>query len=103
LWGPYLKPEQTLYGLSPPKLALERNEPETFGGANSKIPSQPLGQLQGSVWISGLRWNGMEWNDISLFGFFKNGWNGMEHDGINTIPFHPLLLFFFPSNLGGMG
>jgi len=43
---PRLKPEQTLYGLSPPKLALEGIKPETFGGANSKIPSQPLGQPQ---------------------------------------------------------
>jgi len=41
LRGPRLKPEQPLYGLSPPKLALEGIEPETFGGANSKIPSQP--------------------------------------------------------------
>jgi len=46
LRGPRLKPEQTLYGLSPPKLAPEGIEPETFGGANSKIPSQPLGQPQ---------------------------------------------------------
>jgi len=27
-------------------LALEGIEPETFGGANFKIPSQPLGQPQ---------------------------------------------------------
>jgi len=46
LRGARLKPEQALYGLSPPKLALEGIEPETFGGANSKIPSQPLGQPQ---------------------------------------------------------
>jgi hypothetical protein len=48
-----------------------------------------------------MKWNGMEWNDIPLFGFLKNEWNGMEHGGIYTIPFHPLLLFFFPSKLGG--
>jgi len=41
LRGPRLKPEQALYGLSPPKLTSEGIEPETFGGANSKIPSQP--------------------------------------------------------------
>jgi len=46
LQGPCLKPEQALYGLSPPKLTPEGIEPETFGGANSKIPSQPLGQPQ---------------------------------------------------------
>jgi len=53
LWGPRLKPElQALYGLSPPKLAPGGIEPETFGGANSKIPSQPLGQPQmGSNYI----------------------------------------------------
>ena len=44
LAGPHLKPEQALYGLSLPKLAPEGIEPETFGGTNSKIPSQPLGQ-----------------------------------------------------------
>jgi len=46
LRGPRLKSEQALYGLSPPKLAPEGIKPETFGGANSKIPSQPLGQSQ---------------------------------------------------------
>jgi len=45
LWGSRLKPKQALYGLSPPKLAPERIKPETFGGANSKIPNQPLHQL----------------------------------------------------------
>jgi len=45
LRGARLKPEQALYGLSPPKLAPEGIEPETFGGANSKIPSQPLGLI----------------------------------------------------------
>jgi len=50
LRGARLKPEQALYGLSPPKLAPEGIEPETFGRANSKMPSQPLGQLQmGSI------------------------------------------------------
>jgi len=44
--GSCLKPEQALYGLSPPKLAQEGIEPETFGGANSKISSQPVGQPQ---------------------------------------------------------
>jgi len=46
LRGPHLKPEQALYGLNPPKLAPEGIKPETFGGANSNIPSQPLGQPQ---------------------------------------------------------
>ncbi|AET05100.1 hypothetical protein MTR_8g101500 [Medicago truncatula] len=46
LRGPRFKTEQALYGLSPPKLALEGIESETSGGANSKIPSQPLGQPQ---------------------------------------------------------
>jgi len=46
LWGSPLKPGQALYGLSPPKLAPERIEPETFGGANFKIPNEPLGQPQ---------------------------------------------------------
>jgi len=45
LWGPRLK-------LSPPKLALEIIKPETFGGANSKIPSQSLGQPQMSLYIN---------------------------------------------------
>ena len=43
---PHLKPEQAMYGLSPPKLAPEGIEPKTFGGENSKIPSLPLGQPQ---------------------------------------------------------
>jgi len=42
MWEPRLKPEQAMYGLSPPKLAPEGIEPETIGGANSKIPNQPL-------------------------------------------------------------
>jgi len=46
LWGACLKLEQALYGLSPQKLAPEEIEPETFGGANSKISSQPLRQPQ---------------------------------------------------------
>jgi len=46
LRGPLLKPEKALNELSPPKLELEGIKPETFGGANSKIPSQPLGQPQ---------------------------------------------------------
>jgi len=54
LQGPCLKPEQALYGLSPPKLAPEGIEPETFGGANSKIPSQPLGQPQLSFFAPNL-------------------------------------------------
>jgi len=41
-----LKPEQALYGFSPPKLTPKGIEPETFGEANSKIPDQPLGQPQ---------------------------------------------------------
>jgi len=44
--GARLKTEQALYELNPPKLASEGIEPKTFGGANSKIPSQPLGQPQ---------------------------------------------------------
>jgi len=44
--GPRLKPEQALYVLIPPKLTPLGIEPETFGGANSKISSQPLGQPQ---------------------------------------------------------
>jgi len=43
---PRLKPEQALYELSPLKLALEGIEPETSGGANSKIPNQPVSQPQ---------------------------------------------------------
>ncbi|AES93883.1 hypothetical protein MTR_5g008580 [Medicago truncatula] len=39
-------PIQALYGLNPPKLVSEGIEPETSGGANSKISSQPLGQPQ---------------------------------------------------------
>jgi len=46
LRGSRLKLEQALYRLSPPKLTPEGIEPETFGGAYSKIPSQPLGQPQ---------------------------------------------------------
>jgi len=46
LWGPRLKVDQALYGVNPPKLAPEEIELETFGGANSKIPSQPLHQPQ---------------------------------------------------------
>jgi len=47
--GARLKPEQALYGLRSPKLAPEGIEPETFGGANSKITSQPLSQPQMSL------------------------------------------------------
>jgi len=46
LRGSRLKPEQAFYGLSPPKFAPEVIEPETFGGTNFKILSQPLGQPQ---------------------------------------------------------
>jgi len=46
LRGPRLKSEQASYGLSPSKLAPEEIEPQAFGGVNSKIPSQPLGQTQ---------------------------------------------------------
>jgi hypothetical protein len=53
--------------------------------------------------LDGMEWNGMVWNVIPLFGYFKNEWNGMVYDGIHSIPFHPLLSFFFPSNLGGIG
>jgi len=42
LAGARLKPEQVIYGLSPLKLAPEGIEPKTFGGANSKIPNQPI-------------------------------------------------------------
>jgi len=44
--GARLKPEQAMYGLSPPKLAPEEIKLETFGAANSKIPNQPLSQPQ---------------------------------------------------------
>jgi hypothetical protein len=37
-----------------------------------------------------------------LFGYYKNEWNRMEHDGIYSILFHCLLSFCFPSNLGEM-
>jgi len=43
LAGPRLKPEQALYGFSPSKWAPEGIESEIFGGANTKILSQPLG------------------------------------------------------------
>jgi len=58
---------------------------------------------QGFVWIDGIGWNGIVWNVIPLFGYFKNEWNGVVYDGIHSIPFHSLLSFFFPSNLGGIG
>jgi len=51
LSGGRLKPEQALYGLSPPKLAPEEIETEIFGEASSKIPSQPLDQPQMSYLI----------------------------------------------------
>jgi len=59
LCGPCL----ALYGLSPPKLTPEGIELETFGGANSKIPSQPLGQLQ-----MGLKKNKKLIKEEKLFG-----------------------------------
>jgi len=46
LVGVPFKAEQVLYRLSPPKLTPEGIEAETFRGANSKIPSQPIGQPQ---------------------------------------------------------
>lgn len=34
-------------------------------------------------------------SEIPLFGFVNNGWNGMERDGIHSIPFHPISHFLF--------
>lgn len=52
------------------------------------------------VWIGAMRQNGMEWNEvvpneIQLFGFVNNEWNGMEHDGIHYIKFS---ICFVPNN-----
>jgi len=44
----------------------------------------------------------MIFNQIPLFGFLKSEWSVMEYDGIHSIPFHHLLLFFIPPNLGGV-
>jgi hypothetical protein len=49
-----------------------------------------------------IEWNGVVNNYILLFGFVKNEWSGMEHNGTYSISYHPILLFFFPSNLGCM-
>jgi len=46
LVGPHLKSKQSFVWTCQSKLAPEEIEPETFRGANSKIPSQPLGQPQ---------------------------------------------------------
>lgn len=32
-----------------------------------------------------MKWSGVVTNEIPLFGFANNGWNGMEHDGIHSI------------------
>ncbi|AES61154.1 hypothetical protein MTR_1g079480 [Medicago truncatula] len=51
---------------------------------------------------NGMEWYGMVRGYVPLFRFLKIGWNGMEHDGIHSIPYHHLSLFFIPPNLGGM-
>jgi len=49
-----------------------------------------------------MEWSGMVNNKIPLFGFVKNEWSGMEHNGTHSIPFHQILQFFFSPNLGCM-
>jgi hypothetical protein len=56
----------------------------------------------GLMVCDGMEWYGMEWYCFPLFGFIKKERNGMELDGIDSILFHHLLLFCFPSNLEGM-
>jgi hypothetical protein len=49
-----------------------------------------------------MEWNGVVNKWIPLFGFAKNEWNGMEHNGTHSIQYHPFLQFFIPPNLGCM-
>jgi len=46
LAGARSKPKQSSVWTCPSKLAPEEIEPDTFRGAHSKIPNQPLGQPQ---------------------------------------------------------
>jgi len=50
----------------------------------------------------GMEWNGVEYSQVPLFGFVKNGCNGMECDGIHSIQYHSFLQFFIPPKLGCM-
>jgi hypothetical protein len=56
----------------------------------------------GLVVKDGMKWSAVVTNQIPLFGFVKNKWSGMEPNGTHSIPFHPILLFSFPPNLGCM-
>jgi hypothetical protein len=54
----------------------------------------------GLMECDGVGWNGVVRNKFPLFGFTKNEWSGVEHNGTHSIPFHPILQFFIPPNLG---
>jgi hypothetical protein len=48
----------------------------------------------------GMGWNGMVTNYVPLFGFVKNEWTGMVTNGTHSIPFHQILQYSIPPNLG---
>jgi hypothetical protein len=48
---------------------------------------------------NGMKWNVMVYNYMSLFGSSQNGWSGMEHDGIHSIPL--ISSNFHSSQIGG--
>jgi len=52
----------------------------------------------GLMECDGVGWNGMVNNYVPLFGFTKNEWNGMEHNGI--IPSHSIKFCNFPQFWG---
>jgi hypothetical protein len=56
----------------------------------------------GLVVCGGMEWNGVGYYYVSLFGFVKKRWNGMECDGMHSIQYHSFMQFFIPPNLGCM-
>jgi len=54
------------------------------------------------VVCDGMRWNEVVSNYIPFFEFVKNAWSEMEHNGIHSIPYHSILQYFIPPNLGCM-
>lgn len=79
---------------------LQRLIPRTLWDPNCRqtLPKT----LFGLVEHDGIGWNEVVWSYVPLFGFSKNEWKGMKHDGIHSIPYHSLFQFIIPPNLGCM-
>jgi hypothetical protein len=56
----------------------------------------------GLMVCDGMEWNGVVTNYVPLFGLAKSEWSGMEYNGTHSIPYHPILQFSIPPNLGCM-